>query len=106
MGAPDIVDANLAAFERGVPGITAAFNGRAWLDSWVDDPWVKGSYAGFLPGQYTKYWGYLGRKQEASTSPGSTPRPTARAISTAASRAATASPTRCCTPSHKHLSVV
>ena len=26
-------------------------------------PWVKGSYAGFLPGQYTKYWGYL-KKQE------------------------------------------
>jgi monoamine oxidase len=50
---------DLAAFERGVPGITEAFNGRAWLDSWVDDPWVKGSYAGFLPGQYTKYWGYL-----------------------------------------------
>ena len=55
-----IIDANLAAFERGVPGITAAFNGLSWLDSWVDDPWVHGSYAGFLPGQYTKYWGYLG----------------------------------------------
>jgi monoamine oxidase len=56
---PRIVHANLAAFERGVPGITGAYNGRAWLDSWVDDPWVRGSYAGFLPGQYTKYWGYL-----------------------------------------------
>ena len=60
---PAIVDANLAAFERGVTGITDAYNGRSWLDSWVDDPWVKGSYAGFLPGQYTKYWGYL-KKQE------------------------------------------
>ena len=60
---PAIVNANLAAFERGVPGITGAYNGRSWLDSWVDDPWVKGSYAGFLPGQYTKYWGYL-KKQE------------------------------------------
>jgi monoamine oxidase len=55
-----IVDANLAAFERGVPGITDAFNGRSWLDAWVNDPWVRGSYAGFLPGQYTRYWGYLG----------------------------------------------
>jgi monoamine oxidase len=55
-----IVDANLAAFERGVPGVTAAYNGLSWLDSWVDDPWVRGSYAGFLPGQYTDYWGYLG----------------------------------------------
>jgi monoamine oxidase len=60
-----IVDANLRAFERGVPGITAAFNGRAWLDAWVHDPWVRGSYAGFLPGQYTRYWGYLGKPEGA-----------------------------------------
>ena len=59
-----IVQANLAAFERGVPGITDAWNGLSWLDSWVDDPWVHGSYAGFLPGQYTRYWGYLGRREE------------------------------------------
>ncbi len=58
-----IVDANLAAFERGVRGISEAYNGRSWLDSWVDDPWVGGSYAGFLPGQYTRYWGYLGRAE-------------------------------------------
>jgi monoamine oxidase len=60
-----IVDANLAAFERGVPGITDAFNGHSWLDAWVNDPWVRGSYAGFLPGQYTRYWGYLGRREGA-----------------------------------------
>jgi monoamine oxidase len=61
---PEIIQANLAAFERGVPGVTAAYNGLAWLDSWVDDPWVHGSYAGFLPGQYTSYWGYLGRAED------------------------------------------
>lgn len=60
---PHIVDANLAAFERGVPGISDAYNGRSWLDSWVDDPWVRGSYAAFLPGQYTRYWGYLGNAE-------------------------------------------
>ena len=53
-------DADLAAFERGVDGITDAFNGLSWVDSWVDDPWAKGSYAAFLPGQFTRYWGYLG----------------------------------------------
>lgn len=58
-----IVQANLAAFERGVPGLTDAFNGLSWLDSWVDDPWARGSYAAFLPGQYTKYWGYLGKAE-------------------------------------------
>ncbi|WP_408641693.1 FAD-dependent oxidoreductase [Solicola gregarius] len=40
-----------------------AYNGRSWLDSWVDDPWVRGSYAAFLPGQYTRYWGYLGKAE-------------------------------------------
>lgn len=60
---PRIVDANLIAFERGVPGIADAYNGRSWLDSWVDDPWVRGSYAAFLPGQYTRYWGYLGKAE-------------------------------------------
>lgn len=59
-----IVDANLAAFEQGVPGIADAFNGLSWLDSWVDDPWVHGSYAGFLPRQYTRYWGYLGQAED------------------------------------------
>jgi monoamine oxidase len=58
-----IVEANLAAFERGVPGVADAFNGRSWLDSWADDPWVRGSYAAFLPGQYTRYWGYLGKAE-------------------------------------------
>jgi monoamine oxidase len=59
-----IVDANLAAFERGVPGLAAAFNGLSWLDSWVDDPLVRGSYAAFLPGQYTRYWKYLDRAED------------------------------------------
>ena len=25
---------------------------------------MHGSYAGFLPGQYTSYWGYLGRGED------------------------------------------
>jgi monoamine oxidase len=49
----------LANLERGVPGVTGAWNGLAFLDSWVDDPWVRGSYAGFGPGQYTDFWGFL-----------------------------------------------
>ncbi len=40
-----------------------SFNGRSWLDSWVDDPWVKGSYAAFLPGQWTSFFGYMGRRE-------------------------------------------
>jgi monoamine oxidase len=46
-----------------VPGVTEAFMGRAWLDSWVDDPWVLGSYAAFRPGQMTRFWGAMSRPQ-------------------------------------------
>jgi monoamine oxidase len=40
-----------------LPGIADAFNGRAYLDSWVRDPWHLGSYACFRPGQYTAFNG-------------------------------------------------
>ena len=49
------------ALARGVTDIHDAYNGIAYLDSWVDDPWVHGSYAGFAPGQYTDFWGYLAK---------------------------------------------
>ena len=43
-----------------VPGTKAQFNGKAWLDYWTGDPWTRGSYAAYIPGQVTKYWGYAG----------------------------------------------
>ena len=60
---------NLASLgQRGrmrIAGIAAGFNGRAWTDRWVADPWARGSYAAFLPGQYTRYYGYVGRPEGA-----------------------------------------
>jgi monoamine oxidase len=56
---PGVMADVLANLERGVPGVADAWNGLAFLDSWVDDPWVRGSYAGFGPGQYTDFWGFL-----------------------------------------------
>ncbi len=56
-----VVDSALAFLDTYLPGVRASFNGNAWLDSWVDDPWVKGSYAAFLPGQWTSFFGYMGR---------------------------------------------
>jgi monoamine oxidase len=56
---PAIIEAALDALARGVVDIREAYNGIAYLDSWVDDPWVHGSYAGFAPGQYTDFWGFL-----------------------------------------------
>jgi monoamine oxidase len=55
------VDEALGFLDRWMPGSAEAYGGDAWLDSWVDDPWVRGSYAAFLPGQWTAYFGYLGR---------------------------------------------
>jgi monoamine oxidase len=60
---PRVVAEVLANLERGVPGVADAWNGLAFLDSWVDDPWVRGSYAGFGPGQYTDFWGFLGLRE-------------------------------------------
>ncbi len=53
----------LAKIDRAVPGIAAGFDGDAWLDHWASDPWTHGSYAAFEPGQFTRYWGFVGRPE-------------------------------------------
>jgi monoamine oxidase len=57
----------LATLDRGgatgIDGIAAGFNGRAWVDHWAADPWVRGSYAAFLPGQYTRYYGFVAKPE-------------------------------------------
>lgn len=57
-----VVD-TLGAIDAVVPGVGTAFNGKAWLDSWVDDPWAGGSYAAFLPGQYSRFSGITGTQE-------------------------------------------
>jgi monoamine oxidase len=56
---PAVVRETLAALDRVAPGIAREFNGRAWLDNWSVDPWTHGSYAAFLPGQYTEFYGVI-----------------------------------------------
>ena len=58
--AEPIVRAALDNLARGVEDIHDAYNGKAYLDFPFQDPWVRGSYAGFAPGQYTDFWGCLG----------------------------------------------
>jgi len=60
-----VVDNTLQAIDEVVPGTSDSFNGQAWLDSWVHDPWVHGSYAAFLPTQVTTMFGTLGRREGA-----------------------------------------
>ena len=50
-----VVESTLAALEPAAPGITEGFNGRAFLDEWASDPWARGSYAAFEPGQTSRY---------------------------------------------------
>lgn len=53
----------LAKVNRAVPGLAAGYDGTAWLDHWPSDPWTHGSYAAFEPGQFTRYWGFVGRPE-------------------------------------------
>lgn len=43
-----------------LPGLARDYLGRGRLDHWVEDRWTRGSYAAFLPGQYTRYSGFVG----------------------------------------------
>ncbi len=59
--APDALATQIVgAIDQVVPGTQAAHTGTAWLDYWPGDPWTRGSYAAYLPGQWTQYWGYAG----------------------------------------------
>ena len=57
------VRAALDRIGEAVPGIAAGHVGEGWLDHWASDPWTHGSYAAFEPGQYTRYWGFVGRPE-------------------------------------------
>lgn len=57
---PAAVDQALALLDSVAPGTRDAFTGRAWLDSWPDDPWSHGSYSTWGPGDATRYWGFIG----------------------------------------------
>jgi monoamine oxidase len=53
----------LTRISRSVPGLARAWDGDAWLDHWPSDPWTHGSYAAFEPGQFTRWWGFVGRPE-------------------------------------------
>jgi monoamine oxidase len=60
---PGLRDSVLGRIDQAVPGSRAHFNGHAWADLWPHDPWTRGSYAAFAPGQYTRFWGRLGKPE-------------------------------------------
>src|SRR5579871_503850 len=59
----ELRDALLDRIDQAVPGSRSHFNGHAWADLWPHDPWTRGSYAAFAPGQYTRFWVGLGKPE-------------------------------------------
>jgi monoamine oxidase len=57
------VAAALRTVSRAVPGLGGAYDGVGWLDHWASDPWTHGSYAAYEPGQFSRYWGFAGRRE-------------------------------------------
>ncbi|HLJ84088.1 MAG TPA: NAD(P)/FAD-dependent oxidoreductase [Candidatus Eremiobacteraceae bacterium] len=53
----------LAGLEPLYPGITKAWNGKAFLDYWTGDRWHKGSYSYWAVGQCTGFAGYERARQ-------------------------------------------
>ncbi|NJC71946.1 FAD-dependent oxidoreductase [Planosporangium thailandense] len=51
------VTAFLNQLEPIFPGVTAAYNGKAYRDAWPLNPWTKGAYSCPRPGQYTGFFG-------------------------------------------------
>ena len=52
----------LGQIEPVLPGISAAWNGRATVDYWTGNPWSRGSYSYWKVGQYTAFAGAEGER--------------------------------------------
>ncbi len=50
----------LSQIEPVLPGLSAAWNGRATVDFWAGDPYTRGSYSFWQVGQYTRFAGIEG----------------------------------------------
>ena len=60
---PRVARRTLAEVGRAVPHLPLGYGGRAWVDAWVHDPHAHGSYAAFRPGQFTRFWGFVGKPE-------------------------------------------
>lgn len=61
--APERSSAALDELDRLVPGLWAAWNGRAYLDFWLASPWHRGAYSYYGVGQMTRFRGIEGRRE-------------------------------------------
>jgi monoamine oxidase len=60
---PEVARSQLAGLEPLYPGITKAWNGKAFMDFWTGDRWHKGAYSYWGVGQCTTIAGYERARQ-------------------------------------------
>lgn len=53
----------LSQLEPVLPGITAEWNGRVRTDDWPKNPFSRGAYSFYRPGQYTRFGGAEGERE-------------------------------------------
>lgn len=53
----------LSQLEPVLPGITEAWNGQHRIDDWPHNPFTRGGYSYYGPGQYTKFGGAEGERE-------------------------------------------
>lgn len=53
----------LAQFEKLIPGVTQAWNGKFILNNWPKNPYSKGAYGYYAPGNIASFLGYEGVRQ-------------------------------------------
>lgn len=53
----------LQQIEPVLPGLSATWNGRATVDWWAGNPFSRGSYSFWQPGQYTRFAGVEGEQE-------------------------------------------
>ncbi|MBC7918062.1 MAG: FAD-dependent oxidoreductase [Rhodoferax sp.] len=53
----------LAQFEKLIPGVTKEFNGKLILNNWPKNPYTKGAYGYYAPGNIASFLGYEGVRQ-------------------------------------------
>jgi len=58
-----MVSDTLGYLEPVFPGVTAAYNGLAWYDFGLLDPYLQGAYSYWRVGQYTGFSGYEGAQE-------------------------------------------
>jgi monoamine oxidase len=62
MGAEARLDSALEQYRMIYPDATEAYIGGA-SKSWDEDPWARGDWCWFAPGEFTEFWPHLGSRE-------------------------------------------